>query len=294
MSPETREDTPEATEGKLQGSVEQPKALHPAIEKGAGMAANLGSRLIRGLLLIPEWFAKISWGRIKPGWYLAGLLGLYALFMTAQYLSTANTLAQKQERLSVLEKQIKAENARLTIPLQGAHVPDNDNNLPSAPRDYRKGVSQGFVFTGVDAGIPISYGMPVLAASDGEIVRLDVNFKEMTQPEYNKLLEGIKNGASDNDLSKLRGRQIWIKHSDGTITRYCHLSKINESISFAASIKRGQVIGLVGNSGTIEGVRGSRGNARLLFEVWSSDGHFFGENLKPAEVRLNATKLLKP
>ena len=293
MSTEPREDTPEPSEDKLPSSVEHPKALHPAIEKSAGMAANLGSRLIRGILLIPEWFAKISWGRIKPGWYLAGLLGLYALFMTAQYLSVANTLGATQEKLSLLEKQIQAENARLTIPLQGAHLPDNDNNLPSAPREYRKGVSQGFVFTGVDAGISVTYGMPIMAASDGEIVKLDVNFKEMTQPEYNKLLEGIKNGASENDLTKLRGRQIWIKHSDGTITRYCHLSKINESISFAAPIKRGQVIGFVGNSGTLEGIRGSRGNARLLFEVWSSDGHFFGENLKPAEVRLNAGKLLK-
>ena len=293
MSTEPREDTPEPSEDKLPSSVEHPKALHPAIEKSAGMAANLGSRLIRGILLIPEWFAKISWGRIKPGWYLAGLLGLYALFMTAQYLSVANTLGATQEKLSLLEKQIQAENARLTIPLQGAHLPDNDNNLPSAPREYRKGVSQGFVFTGVDAGISVTYGMPVVAASDGEVIKLDVNFKEMTQPEYNKLLEGIKNGASENDLTKLRGRQIWIKHSDGTITRYCHLSKINESISFAAPIKRGQVIGFVGNSGTLEGIRGSRGNARLLFEVWSSDGHFFGENLKPPEVRLNATKLLK-
>ena len=293
MSTEPREDTPEPSEDKLPSSVEHPKALHPAIEKSAGLAANLGSRLIRGILLIPEWFAKISWGRIKPGWYLAGLLGLYALFMTVQYLSVANTLGATQEKLSLLEKQIKAENARLTIPLQGAHLPDNDNNLPSAPREYRKGVSQGFVFTGVDAGISVTYGMPVVAASDGEVIKLDVNFKEMTQPEYNKLLESIKNGASENDLTKLRGRQIWIKHSDGTITRYCHLSKINESISFAAPIKRGQVIGFVGNSGTLEGIRGSRGNARLLFEVWSSDGHFFGENLKPPEVRLNATKLLK-
>ena len=141
MSPESREDTPEP---EIQVSVEPPIALHPAIEKSAGMAANLGSRLIRGILLIPEWFAKISWGRIKPGWYLAGLLGLYALFMTAQYLSVANTLGATQEKLSLLEKQIQAENARLTIPLQGAHLPDNDNNLPSAPREYRKGVSQGF------------------------------------------------------------------------------------------------------------------------------------------------------
>jgi murein DD-endopeptidase MepM/ murein hydrolase activator NlpD len=290
MPTEPREDTPEP---EIQVSVGPPKALHPAIEKSAGVAANLGSRLIRTILLIPEWFAKISWGRIKPGWYLAGLLGLYALFMTAQYLSVANTLGATQEKLSLLEKQIKADNARLTIPVQGAHLPDNDNNLPSAPREYRKGVSEGFVFTGIDSGIPVSYGMPVVAASDGEVIKLDVNFKEMTQPEYNKLLESIKNGASENDLTKLRGRQIWIKHSDGTITRYCHLSKINESISFAAPIKRGQIIGFVGNSGTLEGIRGSRGNARLLFEVWSRDGHFFGENLKPAEVRLNAGKLLK-
>jgi peptidoglycan LD-endopeptidase LytH len=294
MQDETREGKPEAPETKFQTSVETPKPLHPAVEKSASVAANLGSSLIRGLLLIPEWLAKVSWGRIKPGWYLAGFIGLYALFMTFQYLSTANTLSETKDKLAALEKQIKIENMRLSIPFQGAHLPDNDNNLPNAPREYRKGVSQGFVFTGVDSGIPIGYGMPVLAASDGEIVKLDVNFNEMTQPEYNTLLERIKNGASENDLTKLRGRQIWIKHSDGTITRYCHLSKISENVSFAAPIKRGQVIGFVGNSGTLEGIRGNKGNARLLFEVWSSDGHFFGENLKPAEVRLNAAKLLKP
>jgi peptidoglycan LD-endopeptidase LytH len=294
MQDETREDTIEPRESKIHSSVETPKPLHPAVEKSASVAANIGSSLIRTLLLIPEWLAKISWGRIKPGWYLAGLLALYALFMTFQYLSTVNTLATTQDKLTILEKQIKADNARLTIPLQGAHLPDKDNNLPNAPREYRKGVSQGFVFTGVDSGISIGYGMPVLAASDGEIVKLDVNFTEMTQSDFNKLLESIKNGASENDLTKLRGRQVWIKHSDGTITRYCHLSKISENISFATPIKRGQVIGFVGNSGTLEGIRNSKGNARLLFEVWSNDGHFFGENLKPAEVRLNAAKLLKP
>jgi peptidoglycan LD-endopeptidase LytH len=291
MPLETREDIPEP---ETQVEVEPPKPLHPAIEKGAGVAAHLGSRLIRGLLAIPEWFTKISWGRIKPGWYLAGLIGAYALFMTVQYLSAANSLAITQDKLNVLEKQIQLENTRLTIPLLGAHLPDNDNNLPSAPREYRKGVSQGFVFTGVDSGIPVSYAMPIVAASDGEIIKLDANFKEMTQPEYNALLGAIKNGASENDLTKLRGRQIWLRHSDGTITRYCHLSKIDDRVSFAAPVKRGQVIGFVGNSGTLEGIRGSSGNARLLFEVWSNDGHFFGENLKPAEVRLNATKLLKP
>jgi peptidoglycan LD-endopeptidase LytH len=294
MQDETREDTTESRENTIHSSVQTPKPLHPAVEKSASVAANLGSRLIRGLLLIPEWLAKISWGRIKPGWYLAGLLGLYALFMTFQYLNTASVLSETKDKLATLEKQIQVENMRLSIPFQGAHLPDNDNNLPNAPREYRKGVSQGFVFTGVDSGIPISYAMPILAASDGEIVKLDVNFNEMTQTEYNTLLERIKNGASENDLTKLRGRQVWIKHSDGTITRYCHLSKISENISFAAPIKRGQVIGFVGNSGTLEGIRGNKGNARLLFEVWSSDGHFFGENLKPAEVRLNAAKLLKP
>ncbi len=294
MQDETREDTTQPRENTIHSSVQTPKPLHPAVEKSASVAANLGSRLIRGLLLIPEWLAKISWGRIKPGWYLAGLLGLYALFMTFQYLNTANVLSETKDKLSTLEKQIALENSRLTIPLQGAHLPDNDNNLPNAPREYRKGVSQGFVFTGIDSGISISYGMPVLASSDGEIVKLDVSFNEMTQAQYGKLLENVKNGASENDLGKLRGRQIWIKHGDGTITRYCHLSKISENISFATPIKRGQVIGFVGNSGTLEGIRGSKGNARLLFEVWSSDGHFFGENLKPAEVRLTAGKLLKP
>ena len=249
--------------------------------------------LLTWLGSVGQRLARVPWSTVRPGWYVILALAIWGLVATAQWLSLSNSLREATARLEVYDRQAALENARLSLPIAGAGLPRSADYLPGAARAYRKGVSQGFVFTGSDSGVNVPFGTPVLAAADGEIVKLDASFKEATVPEFLKLLTDVKNGASDNDLERLRGRQVWLKHSNGTVTRYGHLSKIAPRISFANPVKRGDVIGFVGNSGTLEGARGNKGNAWLLFEVWLAPDRFLGLGLKPSEVRVQAAKLFK-
>lgn len=249
---------------------------------------------MRGVFALGERIARVPWSTVRPGWYVIAALALWSLVATAQWVSSSAQLREANARLAEFERQAALENARLSLPVAGATFPSNPDNLPGAPRAYRKGVSQGFVFTGSDSGVVVTFGTPVIAAADGEIVKLDANYKDPSVPEFLKLLQEVKNGASDNDLERLRGRQVWLRHSSGVVTRYGHLSRIAPELSFARPVKRGDVIGFVGNSGTLEGARGGRGNARLLFEVWLAPEKYLGQGLNPAQVRVEAAKLFRP
>ena len=263
------------------------------LQKLGGWFSQALKSLLTWLGGIAEHLSRVPWSTVRPGWYVILALAVWSLVATAQWITLNSQLGEANARLEVYDRQAVLENARLSLPIAGAGLPRSADYLPNAPRSYRKGVSQGFVFTSSDSGVSVPFGTPVLAAADGEIVKLDASFKGATVPEFLKLLTDVKNGASDNDLERLRGRQVWLKHKNGTVTRYGHLSKIAPQISFANPVKRGQVIGFVGNSGTLEGARGTQGNARLLFEVWLEANRFLGLGLKPSEVRVQAAKLFK-
>ena len=171
-------------------------------------------------------------------------------------------------------------------------MPRSASNVPGASRKYRKGTSQGFTFTGGDSGVIVRYGTPVRAASDGQVVRSDLNYAEPSEATYRKLLRDVKNGANKTQLDALRGRQVYIKHNDGRITRYGHLSRIAPELGLG-SVKRGQVIGYVGNSGTLEGTRGTKLNSRLQFEVWLSENRFLGQSMTGPQVRAAANGVFK-
>jgi peptidoglycan LD-endopeptidase LytH len=236
----------------------------------------------------------VPWGRVRPGWYVMGALVLYSIFASLQWRGAVAELEGTQAKLEVFEKAAVLENAKLSLPLVGARLPTSVDNLPNAPRVYRRGVSQGFVFTGVDAGVQVQFGMPVLAVADAKVKLLTSNFKELTPKEFQVLLTKVKDGASQNDLNLLRGRQVSLLHKNGVVTRYGHLSSINPNLTYATEIKRGDVIGFVGNSGTLDGTRGTKNNARLLFEIWlENETKFFGAGLSSDTVRREVLKLIK-
>lgn len=180
----------------------------------------------------------------------------------------------------------------LWFPLPGALVPKNAADLPGASRPYRHGVSQGFDFADGDAGIPVAYGQPVIAAAAGEIVRADSNYVEMRQDAWRQLLDAVGGsaGANADQLDQLRGRQIWERLADGRVLRYGFLSGVRDGITKGIQVYRGEVIGYVGNSGTGDGVAGTTLHPRLHFEIWQGDS-FFGEGLTPDEVRMRAASL---
>jgi peptidoglycan LD-endopeptidase LytH len=237
---------------------------------------------------------RLPWNRIRPGWYVMGALLLYSFFATLAWRGAVANLEQTKAKLEVFEKAAVLENAKLSLPLAGVSLPSKEDNLPNAPRAYRRGVSQGFVFTGLDAGLKIKFGLPVLAAADAKVKLLTSNFKELTSREFLALLIKVKDGASQNDLNLLRGRQVSLLHNNGVVTRYGHLSSINPNLTYATEIKRGDIIGFVGNSGTLDGTRGTKNNARLLFEIWlENETKFFGAGLTPDVVRREVAKIIK-
>lgn len=258
--------------------------------------------------------------RVRPGWYLLLALAVYALVVTvllssrqaevqrlraqtaapaaasspvstSSAASPSNPLPAAAPRSSGKAAAGANAPAGLWFPLPGAGVPKDANDLPGAQRPYRHGVSQGFDFVDGDAGIPIAYGQPVIAAAAGEIVRADTNYVEMTQDAWKQLLAQVESGGADaGQLDKLRGRQVWERLPDGRVLRYGFLSGVRDGITTGIAVYRGEVIGYVGNSGTGDGVAQTTLHPRLHFEIWQGD-QFFGEGLKPDEVRMQAASL---
>jgi peptidoglycan LD-endopeptidase LytH len=271
---------------------------------------NYGSSFVgfwRGLW----WRARhSSFATLKPGWLiLIGLLALYALWATFALIGAQRELARAgikpagSIRPAITSssstggstgatQQTPGRVQSLIWPLEGARMPRSASNIPGANRAYRSGKSQGFTFAGGDSGVTVRYGTPVLAAGDGQVIRSDLNYNEPSEAAYRKLLRDVRNGASKTQLDALRGRQVFIKHADGRTTRYGHLSKIASDLGLGG-VKRGQVIGYVGNSGTLEGARGTRLNARLQFEIWLSEGRFLGQGMTGAQVRAAANGVFK-
>jgi murein DD-endopeptidase MepM/ murein hydrolase activator NlpD len=178
----------------------------------------------------------------------------------------------------------------LWFPVPGARVPDDDAHLPGAPRPYRSGVSEGFVFWPDGAGVPLAFGTPVIAAGSGEVVRADEPYAELDQATWESLLVAVADGADEGELDALRGRQVWIRLDDGRVLRYGHLSAVRPGLAVGQRVARGRVIGFAGNSGTLDGVVGRTTNARLHFEIRDGDA-FVGQGLDPDGVRLVAASL---
>ena len=175
------------------------------------------------------------------------------------------------------------------------YLPDRDSLLPGSPRVYRYGIHEGLDLYGGTVGVDISYGTPALAAADGVVIRADHTFKPMTVPEYGELMAVcIRLHRTPADvLDRLRGRQVWIDHGDGLVTRYVHLSGIPHDVVTGTKVLRGQVIGYAGNSGTSEEAEGGQRGTHLHFEV-VLDGHYLGEGLSLLETRWLLQRLLFP
>lgn len=116
---------------------------------------------------------------------------------------------------------------------------------------------------GVDFSAPV--GTEIYSTGDGKVV----------------VVEKSRNGY---------GNQIIIDHGFGYKTRYCHLQKI--SVRKNEEVKRGQLIGTVGNTGKSSG-------PHLHYEVLKNDRavnpiHFFFNDLTPEEYDLILEKSMLP
>lgn len=180
----------------------------------------------------------------------------------------------------------------LKMPILGATLPDQDNLLPGARRAYRFGIHQGFDMYAGHIGVPTGYGAPVIAAKSGTVTRADVSYQEMTPEQYAEAIAISREAGTTppEQLDLLRGRQVWIDHGHGVVTRYAHLSGIAPGITEGTEVDAGTIIGFVGNSGMEAGAQGSEAGAHLHFEL-RIDDRYFGEGMTADAIRERAREV---
>src|SRR5258708_34320357 len=92
-------------------------------------------------------------------------------------------------------------------------------------------------------------GPPGIAAKAGSVVRIDSSFIDWTAAERQAAFDAAHalGYTPDATLDRIRGRQIWIDHGEGIVTRYAHLSAVAQ-LRLGDVVTQGQLIGAVGSS----------------------------------------------
>jgi murein DD-endopeptidase MepM/ murein hydrolase activator NlpD len=173
----------------------------------------------------------------------------------------------------------------LALPLEGTVLPDLSFRLPGAPRSYRYGVHEGTDFYSA-AGQPVTITTPVLSVAEGEVVRADIDYHPPDLDEMEAMLAHAAeiSYTPEEVLDVLRGRQIWIDHGGGLVSRYCHLSGVVQDLEVGDRVGQGQTIGYVGNSGTPASYYDQGSEIHLHLEIRIGQG-YLGQYLRPIEVK---------
>lgn len=174
----------------------------------------------------------------------------------------------------------------LSMPIAGACLTTDDTQMPNAPREYRSGVHEGVDFFTSYACVEIPKGTQVLASADGTIIRADHDYRELSQKQIDDLVaRSVAQGYTDEGaLDQFRGRQVWIDHGGGIVTRYCHLAAIPPEIQDGTRVSQGQIIGYTGDSGTPNSASNPDFDIHLHFEVRVGKT-YLGKGLDPLATR---------
>ena len=182
-----------------------------------------------------------------------------------------------------------------TLPIEGACLPSRDEVMPNAPRPYRSGTSEGVDFYHGDVCTEVRRGLPVRAMFAGVVIRADHDYDEITEAQatvYTARAEA--QGFTDEEtLDAFRGRQLWIDHGNGVVTRYASLDSLEPSIAVGVAVRAGDAIGGVGESGSPEATTAPGTQIHLHIELRVDDG-FLGQQLPPDEVRRLYQRLFTP
>ncbi len=172
------------------------------------------------------------------------------------------------------------------VPVEGATISSRRSHLPGALRAYRNGYHEGFDFYDGTVSVSIGYGTPIRAVADGVVIRADHDYVENTMEAYDALIveAGRALDTPPEILDRLRGRQVWIQHAGGFITRYAHLSQIAEATVVGAHVRQGDIIASTGNSGTLEAAQQTQDDPHPHVEVWRDHETFLGAGLEPEQI----------
>ncbi len=172
------------------------------------------------------------------------------------------------------------------VPVESATISSRRNHLPGAPRAYRNGYHEGFDFYDGTVSVSIGYGTPIRVVADGVVIRADHGYVENSQAEYDTLIAtAVASLDTPPDvLDRLRGRQVWVRHAGGFITRYAHLSSVAEAVVVGQTVRQGDIIGGTGNSGTLEAAQGTRDDPHPHVEIWRPDSTYLGAAMEPEQI----------
>ncbi|MCI0776822.1 MAG: M23 family metallopeptidase [Chloroflexi bacterium] len=183
------------------------------------------------------------------------------------------------------EPQPSVDITGLAFPIEDGCLPDDDNLMPGAPREYRGGTHEGVDVYDSDNCAYVGLDTEVVAMKSGIVVRADWGHVELTAAmlvELEAIIE--ESGGSPEVEDAFRGRQVWIEHADGTVTRYAHLEDIAEDVDVGVAVAQGEHIGYVGDSGTPESVTEPGTQVHLHFEIRIGES-YLGAGLDAAASR---------
>lgn len=172
------------------------------------------------------------------------------------------------------------------VPVDGATISSRASHLPGAPRAYRNGTHEGFDFYHGTVSVEITYGTPIQAIAMGTVIRADTDYLELTLEAYEDVIDTARNSLSTPPeiLDQLRGRQVWIRHPGGFVSRYAHLSAIAPEVVVGAEVAQGQEIAATGNSGSIEAANDTQDDAHPHVEIWRDEDTYLGLGMEPQQI----------
>lgn len=185
----------------------------------------------------------------------------------------------------------------LVAPIEGATFSLSESHLPGAPREYREGSHQGFDFFNGLSSRPLAEDEAVVAVADGEVIRIDRDYDtpEQARQAYYSQLSDDTGFVGEYALDQLRGRQVWIRHEAGHISRYAHLSEVHPELQPGDAIEQGRAIGLMGNTGIPATEDQPEPAPHLHFELWSADGErFLGQDRTPLATHQAIASIFGP
>ncbi len=185
----------------------------------------------------------------------------------------------------------------LLTPIPGATFSLAEKHLPGAPGHNGSGSHQGFDFLNGSSGRPLASDEPIVAIADGIILRIDDANDSHGDEElaFYAEISGEPGFVGEFALDRLLGRQVWIRHDTGHISRYAHLSEVHPRLKPGDAVQQGQPIGLIGNSGLMSMTDQLDPPSRLHFELWSSDGSaFLGQDQTPLEIHRQLARHFGP
>jgi murein DD-endopeptidase MepM/ murein hydrolase activator NlpD len=118
-------------------------------------------------------------------------------------------------------------------------------------------------------------------AGAGRVIRADVDW---VRPTAAQNAAALKDPKTDASVDQFRGRQVWIDHGNGVVTRYCHLDGIVAGIVKGTTVTVGQPIAMVGETGTPSSYSNPGHEYHLHFELRIADS-YLGKGQPIARVR---------